>query len=141
MAYTLMSPFSALQKFERALDATRLSDWFERRTTGTGSFPAINVFSTGEDYLILTEIPGVDKRDIDIDIKGNQIRLKGKKEVPHDNKSRVHHREREAGYFDRTLTVPMEIDAEGVKAEYQDGILAIHLPRAEADKPRSITIN
>src|SRR5215813_14618542 len=53
----------------------------------------------------------------------------------------VHRRERLTGTFDRTLTVPMQIDAEGIKAEYRDGVLSLFIPRAESDKPRTITIN
>ena len=45
------------------------------------------------------------------------------------------------GTFDRTLTVPIQIDADRIKAEYRDGVLALFIPRAETDKPRSITIN
>lgn len=53
----------------------------------------------------------------------------------------MHRRERLTGTFDRTLTVPMQIDADGIKAEYRDGVLALSLPRAESDKPRTIRIN
>ena len=53
----------------------------------------------------------------------------------------VHRRERQTGAFDRTFATPFEIDAEKVKAEYNDGILALSLPRAEQDKPRSINIS
>jgi HSP20 family protein len=52
----------------------------------------------------------------------------------------VHRRERLAGNFDRAITVPVEIDADQVKAEYRDGILALYLPRAERDKPKTISI-
>ena len=54
---------------------------------------------------------------------------------------RGHRRERLSGTFDRTLTVPIQIDAERIKAEYRDGVLALFIPRAESDKPRSISIN
>jgi HSP20 family protein len=52
----------------------------------------------------------------------------------------VHRRERLAGSFDRAITVPVEIDADKIKAEYRDGILALYLPRAERDKPKSIKV-
>jgi HSP20 family protein len=53
----------------------------------------------------------------------------------------VHRRERTSGVFDRTLTVPIRIDAERIKAEYRDGVLALFIARAESDKPRAISIN
>jgi HSP20 family protein len=52
----------------------------------------------------------------------------------------VHRREREFGQFDRTLSIPVKLDADKIKAEYRDGMLALFLPRAENDKPRSIKI-
>jgi HSP20 family protein len=53
----------------------------------------------------------------------------------------VHRRERLSGVFDRTLTVPMQINVDGIKAEYRDGVLVLFIPRAESDKPRPISIN
>ena len=141
MVYRVFDPFSALYDFQQELDSTRSSDWLEHRTSGSGSFPAVNVFSQNDDCVIITEIPGVKKSEIDVNVKGKQVRISGKKEISYGDNVSVHRRERESGNFDRTLTFPIEIDAENVKAEYQDGILAVHLPRAEADKPRSVTIN
>jgi HSP20 family protein len=60
--------------------------------------------------------------------------------VNHPEKASVHRRERLAGQFDRAVTLPVEIDPDRVKAEYHDGILALFLPRAESDKPRSIQV-
>ena len=56
-------------------------------------------------------------------------------------KASLHRRERLAGRFDRAVTLPVEIDADGVRAECRDGILALFLPRAERDKPNSIRIS
>ena len=53
----------------------------------------------------------------------------------------LHRRERLAGGFDRTVTLPMEIDANKIQAEYRDGVLALFLPRAERDRPRTIQVN
>jgi HSP20 family protein len=52
----------------------------------------------------------------------------------------VHRRERVSGVFDRTLSVPIQINPDGIKAEYRDGILALFIPRAESEKPKSIKI-
>jgi HSP20 family protein len=73
-------------------------------------------------------------------VKGNTIRLSGTKAVQYGEGASLHRRERLAGGFDRAITLPVEIDAEKVKAEYRDGILALYLTRAERDKPRSITV-
>jgi HSP20 family protein len=73
-------------------------------------------------------------------VKGNTIRLAGAKSVNYPEKASLHRRERLAGRFDRAVTFPVEIDADGVKAECRDGILALFLPRAERDRPKSIRI-
>lgn len=140
MAYRMLDPFSALRELQQRLDSTRQSDWFGRGTTGTGGFPAVNVFSKGDDCVIVAELPGMDKNDIDINVKGNHVRISGKRTVSYDDSVSMHRRERVSGSFDRTLAMPIEVDVDGVNAEYRDGVLAVFLPRAEADKPRTINI-
>ena len=90
---------------------------------------------------IIAELPGVRKSDLDIQVKNNAIRIAGTKTVQYPEKASLHRRERASGRFDRAFTVPVRIDADRVKAEYHDGILALYLPRAEQDKPRSIKLS
>jgi HSP20 family protein len=131
----------ALFDFQRALEARLESDWLRGGTTGTGAFPSINVFQQGDSLVAILEVPGVSKGDLDIQAKDNSIRISGKKTVGYPENVSVHRRERLSGKFDRTLTVPMQINADGIKAEYRDGVLALFIPRADSDKPRSISIN
>jgi HSP20 family protein len=86
-------------------------------------------------------MPGIDKGDLQLDAKNNTIRISGKKEIAYDEGASVHRRERHSGMFDRTLTVPIQVDADRIRAEYRDGVLALFIPRAESDKPRTISIN
>ena len=90
--------------------------------------------------MLIAEVPGISKSDLDVQVKGRTIRLSGTKSVQRPEKASLHRRERAAGRFDRSVTLPVEIDPDGVRAECQDGILALSLPRAERDKPRSIKI-
>jgi HSP20 family protein len=131
----------ALFNLQRALEARLESDWLRGGTAGTGAFPPINVFQQGDNLVAILELAGVNKSDLDIQAKDNKIRIAGKKVVSYPENVSVHRRERLSGTFDRTLTVPMQIDANGIKAEYRDGVLALFIPRAESDKPRSIAIN
>jgi HSP20 family protein len=134
-------PLDALFDLQRALDARLDSDWLRDASAGTGAFPAINVFQQGDNLVAILEVPGVDKTELDIQAKGNVIRISGRKAISYPEGVSVHRRERLTGTFDRTLTVPIEIEAERMKAEYRDGVLALFIPRAEADKPRSIRIH
>ena len=134
-------PLDALFDLQRALEARLDSNWLDGSTAGTGAFPPINVFQQGDNLLAVLEVPGVDKSDLEIQAKGNAIRVSGKKVISYPDGVSVHRRERSAGRFDRTLTVPMQIDADAIKAEYRDGVLALLIPRAESDKPRTVPIN
>ena len=131
----------ALFDFQRALESRLESDWLRGATAGTGAFPPINVFQQGDNLVAIIELAGVNKSDLEIQAKDGTIRISGKKNVAYPEKVSLHRRERLSGTFDRTLTVPIQIDAERIKAEYRDGVLALFIPRAESDKPRSISIN
>lgn len=133
-------PFETLFRFQQALDTYRQSDWLERSPSGSGAYPPVNVFRKGDDFVILAEIPGLKKSELDIQVKDSSIRVSGTKLVSYGDKASLHRRERSAGQFSRAFTIPVRIDADRVKAEYRDGILALYLPRAEQDKPRSIKI-
>jgi HSP20 family protein len=100
---------------------SRLSTSFSRATTSSPSLK-------------------VSKEDLDIQAKENTIRIAGRKSIKYKEGASVHRRERVSGEFDRTLTVPVEIDPDGIKAEYRDGVLELFIPTAEKVKPRSIKI-
>jgi HSP20 family protein len=133
-------PFDALSTLQQALDTFRSSGWLASGPSGGGSYPPLNTFRKGDDFIIITEVPGIKKSDLEVQVKGNTIRLAGTKSVNYPEKASLHRRERLAGKFDRAVTLPVQIDADGVKAEYRDGILALFLPRAERDKPKSIQV-
>jgi HSP20 family protein len=140
MAILFADPFDTLLNFQQALDAFRSSGWLGASPSGRGAYPPLNVFRQGDDLLVVAEIPGTSKSDLQIQVKGNTLRIAGTKSVHYGEKASLHRRERSTGRFDRAITLPVEIDADRVKAEYHDGVLALSLPRAERDKPRSIGI-
>jgi HSP20 family protein len=141
MVIRMRDPFATLLGLQRAVDSVMGTDWFGSRTSGSGTFPPVNVFTDGEDYVLVAELPGVRKEDLDVEVNGDTLRIQGKKTIAYDERASVHRRERLAGQFDRTLTLPTEIDAAKVAAEYRDGLLTLRLPRAEHAKPRTVAIN
>ncbi len=140
MAMMLSDPFETLLNLQQALDAFRASRWLESSPSGSGAYPPVNVFRKGDDFVVITEVPGIKKSNLEIQVKGNTIRVAGTKSVAYSEKASLHRRERLAGRFDRAITIPVEIDADKATAEFHDGILALYLPRAERDKPRSIKL-
>ena len=141
MFMTLTDPFDTLFRLQKALDSRLTSDWLEDGTAGMGAYPPINVFQQGHDFVAVIEMPGVAKADIELNAKDSTIRISGKKAIDYGEKVSVHRRERIAGTFDRTITLPVRINPDGIKAEVNDGVLALFIPRAEGDKPRTISIN
>jgi HSP20 family protein len=133
-------PFGTLVGLQNALDAFRRSDWLQSSTSASGSYPPMNIFRKGDDFTLVAEVPGIGRSDLEIQVKGRTVRLAGSKSVQYPEKASVHRHERLQGRFDRSITLPIEIDQDRVTAECRDGILAISLPRAERDKPRSIRI-
>jgi HSP20 family protein len=141
MPIFLPDPTGSLFEFQEALESLRASGWLGSSPSGAGSFPPINVFRKGDDFVLLTELPGIKKSELDIQVKANTVRIAGSKTVTYPEKAGLHRRERPVGRFDRVLTLPIEIDADRTKAEYRDGMLAVFLPRAEHDKPRLVKVS
>ena len=139
--FNLTDTMRALGSLQRAIDGAYRSDWFGPRTASIGSSPPINVFQKSNDLVVLAEVPGARREDFDIQVKGDRLRLAGRRGVEQPEGASVHRMERRAMRFDRTLTLPYEVDADAIKAEYRDGILAVLLPRAASERPRSIQVN
>ena len=133
-------PFDALASLQQALDAFHASDWLTSGPSAGGSYPLMNIFRKGDDFIVIAEVPGVKKSELEVQVKGRTIRLAGAKSVSYPETASLHRRERLTGRFDRAMTLPVAIDADGVKAEYRDGILALFLPSSEHDKPKSIQV-
>jgi len=133
-------PFSTVRGLQDALESFRRSGWLQSSPSGSGSYPPLNIFRKDDDFVLIAEVPGINKADLDLQVKGNTLRLSGTKTVKYPENTSLHRRERLSGRFNRSVTLPVEIDPEGVKAECHDGILALFLPQAERSKPRSIKI-
>lgn len=141
MALFVRSPFEALFNLQRALDQSRTSDWLGRSPSGAGTYPPVNVFRQGDNFVVIAELAGTRRDDVDIQIHENQVRISGTKTIGYGEGASLHRRERTAGKFDRTISIPVEVDSDRVKAEYRNGVLALLLPQAERHKPKSVAIN
>ena len=119
------------------------NEMFERwdHTLRSESFPAINISTDEEKMLVTAEVPGLRAEEIDIAVEGNTLTLKGERKAPESNeKDTWHRRERRYGTFTRIVELPYSVDSDKVEARLQNGVLHLQLPRAEAERPRRITI-
>jgi HSP20 family protein len=123
-------------------EMNRLMDTsFRRRSFGSPSFPAINIWTSEEGQVITAEMPGFKPEDIDIDVTADKLTLSGERnpdEVAED--ARYHRHERVYGKFTRSIQLPFMVDTKKVDASMKDGVLEIALHRAEADKPKKIAV-
>jgi HSP20 family protein len=105
------------------------------------SFPALNVWEDEANLFVEAELPGMELSDLEIYVTGgNQLTIKGERRQPNYEKSVWHRQERGFGTFVRTVTLPAAVDSEKVEARFQDGVLIVTLPKAEAAKPRKIAV-
>ena len=139
--FRFSSALDTLLALQEAVEAARTSDYFGRSTTNRGTFPSINLFQDGDNTVIMAEVPGVKKDEIQVQIKDNLITISGERKTDYPEKASVHRVERRGFKFDRTMKLPVKVDVEKVKADYENGIVKIVMPRAESDKPKMIDIN
>jgi HSP20 family protein len=137
--WSIFDDLESLQEdFNRAF-----GDWGAagRRYGRRWAFPPLNVWASEEGVVVDAELPGVDVKAVDIAVTGDELAIRGTvgSEAPGEGET-LHRRERAAGEFARTLTLPFRADSGGVKAAYKNGILRITIPRVEEDKPRKIAI-
>lgn len=102
---------------------------------------ALDVSESDEAYTVRASIPGVNPDDIDITYNANTLTIKGEiKEEKEVQEARYHLRERRFGSFSRSINLPSTIDASGIQANYEKGVLSLNLPKAEEAKPKRIEI-
>jgi HSP20 family protein len=124
------------REMSRLYDATNKGHVFN-----SPGYPAINIWTNDDGQIISAEMPGVHPDNIDIDVTGDALSISGVRR-PDDvlKEARYHRRERNYGSFSRTIQLPFMVDTSKVEASFKNGILLVSLPRAEADKPKKITI-
>jgi HSP20 family protein len=123
-------------------EMNRLFDTTSRgRVFNSPSYPSVNIWTNDDGQLITAEMPGNHPEDLEIDVTGDALSISGERkqdEVAKD--ARTHRRERSFGLFSRTIQLPFMVDTDKVEASFNNGVLQISLPRAEADKPKKIQI-
>lgn len=143
--YRTLFPRDFFADFDRLQrDVAGLFDTSQNiRGIGRGGYPALNVGTTPESVEVYAFAPGLDPATLDVQLDRGVLTLAGERkglEVPRDAKTTVHVDERFAGRFRRVVSLPDDIDPDGVTARYVDGVLQVSIKRREAAQPRRITI-
>jgi len=110
------------------------------RSVPRGTFPAINIEEQKEAVCIDAYLPGVEPKDVELTIEDNSLTIRGLRETGNGGGS-YHRRERFSGEFTRIVSLPEGLDSNKAEASYHDGILSIRIGRAEAKKPKQISVS
>jgi HSP20 family protein len=136
------SGFGSLRRLQREMD--ELFDMFsggslQKQGEKTGFFaPMLDISEDDKGYHIEAEMPGVDEKNIDVNIADNVLTIKAEKRGQEKKEGKNYHRiERSFGTFQRSVTLPPEIDEEKVRAQFKNGVLTIEVPKSEQKKEKT----
>jgi HSP20 family protein len=108
---------------------------------GNWSMPAVDMYQTDNEVVVKAAIPGVKTDDVQINVTGEVLTIKGETKEKEEVKEKAYHlREQRWGMFERTIALPTDVIADKAKAEFENGILIITLPKAEEVRPKTISI-
>ncbi len=103
--------------------------------------PVANISETEKEYLIKAELPEVSKDDVEVSVNDGIITIKGERRMENGDETETQHRiESFYGSFARSFSLPADVDENEIHAESKDGVLKVHLPKAEVEAPKSIEI-
>ena len=103
--------------------------------------PALDVTESEDAFTVRAELPGLSEKDLDVSIASNVLTIRGEKKEDKERKNgKIYRRETWSGSFQRTLPLPLSVDAGNVKADLKDGVLTLVLPKREEAKPKQITV-
>ncbi len=109
--------------------------------SGDGRWPRVDIVEHDKDVVIRAEVPGIDRKDLDVSVSDSAVTIKGETHKEAEEESGDYYRcERVRGAFARTLALPAEVDADKVQAHFSDGVLEIKLPKVEQARRRKVEI-
>jgi HSP20 family protein len=138
-------PFEDMNRLQR--EVNRLFEDNGRSGRGTEPVsartwaPAVDILEDQNEIIVRAELPGIKQEEIDIELKGEMLTLRGERQFEDtqrkDNYVRV---ERSYGQFQRAFTIGVPVKNDAVTASYKDGILEVHLPKSEETKPKKVKV-
>lgn len=130
-------PWREMDRIQRDMNRIFNRAWCAER----GIFPTVNIWTNPESVLVTAELPGYEADDIQLSVERDLLKMHGKgKQTEPSEGEHYHRRERSCNEFERAIRLPYGVEAHKVEATFNNGILSIALPRAEAEKPKKIQI-
>jgi len=147
MSLIRWDPFAEMDAIFSRLTPSGSSRWPRISLEGNGRklewSPSADISETDKEYVIRAELPAVKKEDVQVTLDDGMITIKGeRKQQTEDNKEKFHRVESFYGTFERSFSLPDNINADGVRCESKDGVLTVHIPKTEMakQKPKHISV-
>lgn len=136
-------PAREMMTLREAMDRL-FDDAFTRPLSFAGngwSMPAVDMYQTDNEVVVKVALPGIKAEEVQINVTGEMLTIKGEVKQKEEAKEKAYHiHEQRWGAFERSLALPTQVVADKAKADFENGVLTITLPKAEEVKPKSITI-
>ena len=116
---------------ESTNEAMTVADWV----------PTVDIVEDEKEFVIKAELPEVDRKDVKVTVQQGVLTIQGeRKQEKEENGKRFHRIERSYGTFVRAFTLPEDVEADKLRAEFKDGVLMVHLPKSEKPKPQAVEV-
>lgn len=110
-------------------------------SNGNWSVPAVDMYQTDNEVIVKAALPGIKADEVQINVTGELLTIKGETKQEEEKKNKTYHiREQRWGAFERSIALPTQVVADKAKAEFENGVLTVTLPKAEEVKPKTISI-
>lgn len=130
-----LSPWALLRELQDDVNLKQDSE------AGNRWFPAVDIWEEGSGFTLVADLPGVDpKADLKISVEENVLTLKGVRNLKDIGSTKNSRRERFAGSFSRSFTLPKMVDSERIQAKVKNGVLEIFIPKSEPHVPKQIEV-
>lgn len=145
MAIIRWDPFrdivSLREKMNRLFEDMVTQRGEDKELISSAWMPSVDIYEDESQLVLTAEVPGIEEKDIEIKVEDNTLSLHGERKMEKETKEENYHRiERSYGAFSRSFTLPNYIDTDKIRAEHENGVLKITLPKKPELKPRKVKI-
>ena len=147
MALIRWEPVRELNTIQNEMNRL-FNTFFEPAPQGNGPslsrrwIPAMDLVETDKDFVLRADLPGLSENDVNIELEDNVLTVSGERKSEHEERKEGYYRvERASGRFSRSLTLPEGVDPEKVRANFENGVLEVRIPKPEQRQPRKVTIS
>jgi HSP20 family protein len=148
MALIRWEPVRELQTMQNEMNRL-FNTFFDQPGPGNGGqtalrrwLPAMDVLETDDHFVLRADLPGLSEKDVNIELEDNVLTVSGERKAEHEQRNEGYYRvERASGSFSRSLTLPEGVEADGIQANFDSGVLEVRIPKPAQHKPRKVQIS